>query len=101
MASLSRGECKSSTVHMYILHINLYSSIVISTNFTDRFAMIQGTECGRFLDLFPVVDNVTTLGLAVTHSYYTLRILVPALWRFRFPETLMHLYLGVFNKKAH
>jgi len=37
---------------------------------------------------FPLL-TMTTLGLAVNHSYLALLILVPALWKFGFPETLM------------
>jgi len=49
--------------------------------------------------LFPLLA-MTTFGLAANHNYWALPILVPALWKFGFPETLMHLYLGVFNKRA-
>ena len=44
---------------------------------------------------------MTTLGLAADHNYWALPVLVPSLWKFGFPETLMHLYLGIFNKRAH
>jgi len=49
--------------------------------------------------VFPLLA-MTTLGLAGSHSYWALPILVPALWKFGFPETLLHLYLGIFNNGA-
>ena len=41
---------------------------------------------------------MATLGLAASHNYWALLILVSVLWKFGSPETLMHLYLGVFIK---
>lgn len=47
--------------------------------------------------IFPLMI-MTALGLAIHQNFWALPIMVIGLWKFGFPETLMHLYLGMFSK---
>lgn len=46
--------------------------------------------------VFPLVI-MTALGLATTHNFVALPALVVGLWKFGFPETINHLYLGIYE----
>lgn len=46
--------------------------------------------------VFPLV-TMTAIGLATTHNFLALPILVVGLWKFGFPETINHLYLGMYE----
>jgi hypothetical protein len=39
---------------------------------------------------------VTALGLALSRNFLALPIMVLGLWKFGFPETLMHLFLSIY-----
>lgn len=48
--------------------------------------------------LFPLLA-AATLGLAMLHNYMALILLVPGLWKFGFPETIMYLYFALYQTK--
>eukprot|EP00522_Entomoneis_paludosa_P018381 CAMPEP_0172454616 /NCGR_PEP_ID=MMETSP1065-20121228/11550_1 /TAXON_ID=265537 /ORGANISM="Amphiprora paludosa, Strain CCMP125" /LENGTH=373 /DNA_ID=CAMNT_0013206967 /DNA_START=218 /DNA_END=1335 /DNA_ORIENTATION=- len=41
----------------------------------------------------------TAVGLAMTHNYLALPIMVFSMWKFGFPETILYIYNGLYNKK--
>ncbi|CAB9502197.1 expressed unknown protein [Seminavis robusta] len=46
---------------------------------------------------FPLL-LATTLGLAIHHNYLALICLVPGLWKFGFPETLVYMHTALYGK---
>ena len=49
--------------------------------------------------LFPLLVG-TTIGLALDRNFLALPFLVVSMWKFGYPETIMYLYLGLFDKKS-
>ena len=50
--------------------------------------------------LFPLLAS-TTLGLAINHNYLAFPFLVVTLWKFGFPETILILYVAIFDTSNH
>ena len=87
----------------FMVWITVYlSGVGIEVFVWYRFLQTWSKECEtlwRFVQfIFPLM-LVTSLGLSLSRNFLAMPVLVMGLWKFGFPETLMHLYLAVFSKQ--
>ena len=50
--------------------------------------------------LYICTPKATTVGLANTGNYLALPFLVITMWKLGFPETIMHIFAALYDKKA-
>ena len=63
---------------------------------------VEHERCFVYPDsVLAILMVVSAIGLAMSHNFWSMPILVVGLFKLGFPETFMYLYLGIFSKNGN